>query len=93
MSRFFEELAGDLRHMLAGLGLASLADAIGRTDLLEQTRRIGALDLTRMLAAPVDGVRAWAGQRNVRPQTELPVDDEWVRARSGGGTRRQALFD
>jgi glutamate synthase domain-containing protein 3 len=31
-----------------------------------------------MLAAPVDGVRAWAGQRNVRPQTEVPVDDEWV---------------
>jgi glutamate synthase (NADPH/NADH) large chain len=76
--KFFEGLAGDLRHMLAGLGLTSLADAIGRTDLLEQTRRIGALDLTRMLAAPVDGVRAWAGQRNARPQTELPVDDEWV---------------
>ena len=76
--RFFEGIAGDLRQMLAGLGLATLGDAVGRTDLLEQTRRIGALDLTRMLAAPVDGVRAWAGQRNVRPQTELPVDEEWV---------------
>jgi glutamate synthase (NADPH/NADH) large chain len=76
--KFFEGLAGDLRHMLAGLGLATLADAVGRTDLLEQTRRIGALDLTRMLSAPVDGVRAWAGQRNVRPQAEEPVDDEWL---------------
>jgi glutamate synthase (ferredoxin) len=76
--RFFEGLAGDLREMLAGLGLSTLADAVGRTDLLEQTRRIGALDLTRMLSAPVDGVRAWAGDRNVRPQTELPVDDDWL---------------
>jgi glutamate synthase (NADPH/NADH) large chain len=76
--RFFEGLADDLRHMLAGLGLASLGDAVGRTDLLEQTRRIGALDLTSMLAAPVDGVRAWAGQRNARPQTDTPIDDEWL---------------
>ena len=76
--RFFEGLANDLRQMLAGLGLSSLGDAVGRTDLLEQTRRIGALDLTRMLATPVDGVRAWAGQRNQRPQTDTPVDDEWL---------------
>jgi glutamate synthase (NADPH/NADH) large chain len=76
--RFFEGLAGDLRTMLASLGLSSLGDAVGRTDLLEQTRRIGALDLTRMLAAPVDGVRAWAGQRNHRPHTDTPLDDEWV---------------
>jgi glutamate synthase domain-containing protein 2/glutamate synthase domain-containing protein 1/glutamate synthase domain-containing protein 3 len=76
--KFFEGLAGDLRHMLAGLGLATLGDAVGRTDLLEQTRRIGALDLSRMLAAPVDGVRAWAGQRNVRPQSKPPIDDEWL---------------
>jgi glutamate synthase (NADPH/NADH) large chain len=51
---------------------------VGRTDLLEQTRRIGALDLSRMLATPVDGVRAWAGQRNQRPQTDTLVDDEWL---------------
>jgi glutamate synthase (NADPH/NADH) large chain len=76
--RFFDGLANDLRHMLAGLGLASLGDAVGRTDLLEQTRRIGALDLTSMLAAPVDGVRAWAGQPNMRPQTDTPIDDEWL---------------
>ena len=76
--RFFEGLAGDLRRMLGGLGLASLGDAVGRTDLLEQTRRIAALDLTRMLAAPVTGTRAWGGQRNTRPQGRPELDDPWV---------------
>ena len=76
--RFFESLAGDLRRMLAELGLSSLGDAIGRTDLLKQTRRIGALDLTRMLSAPATGMRAWAGQRNQRPQGQPPLDDAWV---------------
>ncbi len=76
--RFFDGLAGDLRSMLANLGLATLGDAVGRTDLLEQTRHLGGLDLAAMLAAPVDGVRAWAGQRNARPHQEQPLDDEWI---------------
>ncbi len=76
--RFFEGLAGDLRRMLGGLGLTSLGDAVGRTDLLEQTRRIAALDLTRMLAAPVTGTRAWGGQRNTRPQGQPALDDPWI---------------
>ena len=76
--RFFESLAGDVRALLAELGLPSLEDAIGRTDLLEQTRQLGGLDLTRMLAAPTTGIRAWMGQRNDRPHGDPALDDAWV---------------
>ena len=44
--RFYEELARDLQSLLAQYGLPSLEAAIGRTDLLEQVRHDGALDLT-----------------------------------------------
>jgi glutamate synthase (NADPH/NADH) large chain len=79
--RFFK-VAGDLR-LTCSPDWASqhFGDAVARRSV-EQTRRIGALDLTRMLAAPVDGVRAWAGQRNVRPQTDTPVDDQWLERHS-----------
>ena len=76
--RFFESLAGDVRRLLAELGLSSLEEAIGRTDLLEQTRHLGGLDLTRMLATPAGGSRSWQGARNDRPQGEPPLDDAWV---------------
>src|SRR6201998_673160 len=48
--RFFEQLSGDLRHLLARYGLPSLEAAVGRTDLLEQVRFDGNLDLQPMLA-------------------------------------------
>jgi len=47
---FFEQLGADLQRLLARYGLASLEAAIGRTDLLEQVRFDGGLDLTPMLA-------------------------------------------
>ena len=81
--RFFEELAGDLRALLAKLGLPSLEAAIGRTDLLQQVRQAGGLDLTPMLAAPATGVTRWQGERNVRPiaantDDHEPIDDAWL---------------
>ncbi len=80
--RFFEGLAGEIRALLAELGLPSLEAAIGRTDLLEQTRFDGCLDLRPMLAAPPDGGPAgathWKGRRNLRPEDHAPIDDAWV---------------
>jgi glutamate synthase (NADPH/NADH) large chain len=80
--RFFEGLAGEIRAQLAQLGLPSLDAAIGRTDLLEQVRFDGCLDLASMLAAPPDGGKAgtthWQGKRNLRPEDHAPIDDAWV---------------
>jgi len=76
--RFYEELARDLQLLLAQYGLPSLDAAIGRTDLLEQIRHDGALDLTAILAAPTDGEIRWQGKRNVRPSARKPIDDAWV---------------
>jgi glutamate synthase (NADPH/NADH) large chain len=82
--RFFEGLAGEIRALVAQLGLPSLEAAIGRTDLLEQVRFDGCLDLGAMLAAPADGgaagARHWQGSRNLRPEEHAPIDDAWVQA-------------
>ena len=48
--RFFLNLAEDLQRLLAALGLPSLESAIGRTDLLQQVRWEGNLDLQAVLA-------------------------------------------
>ncbi|HVT97370.1 MAG TPA: glutamate synthase large subunit [Acidobacteriaceae bacterium] len=80
--RFFEGLADEIRVLLGELGLPSLEAAIGRTDLLEQTRFDGCLDLTPMFGAPADGGKAgerhWQGKRNLRPEDHAPIDDAWV---------------
>jgi glutamate synthase (NADPH/NADH) large chain len=80
--RLFEGLAAEIRALLAELGLPSLDAAIGRTDLLEQTRFDGCLDLSPMFAAPPDGGKAgarhWQGKRNLRPEDHAPIDDAWV---------------
>jgi glutamate synthase domain-containing protein 2/glutamate synthase domain-containing protein 1/glutamate synthase domain-containing protein 3 len=76
--RFFEGLAAEIRAQLAELGLDSLEAATGRTDLLEQVRFDGCLDLRAMLAAPHDGTRHWQGKRNLRPEDHAPIDDAWV---------------
>jgi glutamate synthase domain-containing protein 2/glutamate synthase domain-containing protein 1/glutamate synthase domain-containing protein 3 len=76
--RFYEELARDLQTLLAQYGLPSLEAAVGRTDLLEQVRRDGALDLAPVLAAPSTGEIRWQGRRNLRPSLHVPIDDAWV---------------
>ena len=81
--RFFDELAAEVRQLLATLGLPSLAAATGRTDLLEQVRWDAGLDLKPLLAAAqvaaeVGGPVRWQGQRNDRPEEHTPIDDAWV---------------
>jgi glutamate synthase domain-containing protein 2/glutamate synthase domain-containing protein 1/glutamate synthase domain-containing protein 3 len=81
--RFFNELAEEVRQLLAKLGLPSLQSAVGRTDLLEQVRFNAGLDLKRVLAATAVAVATgnairWKGKRNDRPETHSPIDDAWV---------------
>ena len=76
--RFFDELATDIQALLAKLGLPSIEAAIGRTDLLQQTRTAGGIDLKAMLAASPEGVVKWQGKRNDRPEEEAPIDDAWL---------------
>jgi glutamate synthase (ferredoxin) len=76
--RFFEELSEDLRHLLARYGLRSIAEAIGRADLLEQVRFDGNLDLEPMLKSGVKGPRSWMGIRNDQPQEHPPLDECWT---------------
>ena len=76
---FFMQLAGDLQRLLAKFGLASLQDAIGRVDLLEQVRYDGNLDLTPVLAgAGGNEAKAWMGVPNTRPGKDKPLDDPWT---------------
>ena len=76
--RFFEELAADLRHLLARYGLRSLDEAIGRVDLLEQVRFDGSLDLEPMLTPGPSGPRRWTGVRNDQPEDEPALDEAWT---------------
>ncbi len=81
--RFFEELAGELQQLLATLGLPSLAAATGRTDLLEQVRFDGNLNLAPVLGATqliaeADTPIRWLGERNDRPEEKPALDDAWV---------------
>ena len=81
--RFFEELASEIRQLLATLGLSSLAQAVGRTDLLEQVRWDAGLDLKALLAASAiaaesGGALRWQGARNDRPEAREPIDNGWV---------------
>ena len=75
--RFFEEIATDLRQLLAHYGFRSIAEAIGRVDLLDQVRFDGSVDLSAMLATAGDGPRAWTGRRNQQPM-RAPLDEGWV---------------
>jgi glutamate synthase (NADPH/NADH) large chain len=76
--RFFEQLSADLQHLLARYGLPSLEAAVGRSDLLEQVRFDGNLDLAPMLTKIGDGPRRWMGARNDQPLPKPPVDEQWV---------------
>jgi glutamate synthase (NADPH/NADH) large chain len=75
---FFTQLANDVQKLLARYGLSSLESAIGRTDLLEQVRYDGGLDLTPMLATVAEGPVSWTGIRNDRPESQPALDEAWV---------------
>jgi glutamate synthase (NADPH/NADH) large chain len=80
---FFYELAGDLQRLLAKFGLPSLEAAIGRTDLLEQVRFDGNLDLSPMLSngagkSWAESPTRWTGLRNARPGVDNPLDEPWT---------------
>ncbi len=75
--RFFEAVADDLRQLLARYGLPSLEAAIGRTDLLEQVRFDGSVDLLPMLARVEGEAQQWGGGRNTQPLPEA-LDEAWV---------------
>jgi glutamate synthase (NADPH/NADH) large chain len=82
--RFFDELAGELQQLLASLGLPSLAAATGRTDLLEQVRFDGNLNLAAVLGAAemvkeIDAPIRWEGKRNDRPEDHPALDDAWIK--------------
>jgi glutamate synthase (NADPH/NADH) large chain len=76
--RFFEQLAGDLQHLLARYGLPSIEAAVGRSDLLEQVKFDGNLDLQPMLTRVADGPMRWMGVRNNQPMPSAPLDEAWV---------------
>ena len=76
--RFFEELSSDLRRLLSQYGFHSIQEAVGRTDLLEQVRFDGNLDLGPMLQAPGKGARSWTGVRNDQPVDTVPLDETWT---------------
>jgi len=77
--RYFEELAGDLQRLLARYGLPSMDAAIGRTDLLDQVRFDGNLNLQPMLAKVAEGPVRWMGERNDRPELHPALDEAWVK--------------
>jgi glutamate synthase domain-containing protein 3 len=65
---YFHAVAQEARELLAWLGLATIADAVGRVDLLRQTRAPARLDLGRLLARPQPGaLRRCMQERNDRP--------------------------
>ena len=76
--RFFEQLSGDLQRLLARYGLPSIEAAVGRSDLLEQVKFDGNLDLQPMLARVSDGPTRWMGERNDQPMAKAPLDEAWV---------------
>ena len=76
--RFFEELTRDLQVLLSQLGLPSLESAIGRTDLLEQVRFDGALNLAPMLGLRPAASCIGRDAATTAPPYHDPIDDAWV---------------
>ena len=60
LERFFGAMRVELARLVASLGLASVRDLVGRTDLLHQVRAYDRLDLTALLEPAGESVRAVA---------------------------------
>lgn len=71
---FFRNIAEDVREYLAQLGLRTLDEAVGRTELLEQTLRATRedvdVDLSRLLAQDDASARSYCGT----PALQAPPD-------------------
>ena len=87
----FQQLSADLARLLAKFGLASLEDAVGRVDLLEQVRFDGELDLQPMLATVGEGARHWMGMRNDRPGEDERLDEAWTAPAMAAAARGEAF--
>ena len=75
---FFVHLAEEIRALLASLGLRSIDEAIGRVDLLRQTRIHNGVDLSAVLVDPDPSgtaPRRCVQVRNDRPESQQPLDE------------------
>jgi len=82
--RLFIAVAEEVREILALIGVARLADVIGRTELLEQQRpEVGKPGLVRLdrvlLRAQGDGARKCDQPRNDPPRTGGRIDERVLR--------------
>jgi len=64
---YFLRVAEDIRILLAELGLRSISEAVGRTDLLRQISTDGALDLSQLLYRSDGDLPRCMTPRNDRP--------------------------
>src|SRR5579875_684001 len=88
-------MAQEVRELLASLGLRSLQEAIGRTDLLAPappaSPRAVRLDLSALLAPPpVDRPRRCEQPRNDRPG-DIPFDEQLLRDARPALERREPV--
>ena len=74
--RFFLMLAEDTRRLLALLGLRSVAEAVGRVDLLRQVRFNGGLDLAPLLCRVEGDEPRCTVARNDRVGDTPPLEQE-----------------
>jgi glutamate synthase domain-containing protein 2/glutamate synthase domain-containing protein 1/glutamate synthase domain-containing protein 3 len=101
LEAYLTHVAHETRHLLAGLGLRSLDEAIGRTDLIVQRTtgdaRADRLDLSRLLAddgpEPRHFVRALPLQRPSSPLGDrVCVDALWA-VQTGDAVERSYLIE
>ena len=88
---FFVHLAEEIRELLASLGLRSIDEAVGRVDLLRQTRIFNGVDLAAVLADP-DPERYAAATLHASPQRSARgpgAAGRGLAARSAGGAGHQ----
>jgi glutamate synthase domain-containing protein 2/glutamate synthase domain-containing protein 1/glutamate synthase domain-containing protein 3 len=79
---FFVHLAEEIRELLASLGLRSIDEAVGRVDLLRQSRVVNGVDLRAVLEDP-DSTRTRPRRcivrRNDRPEDQEALDEALLR--------------
>ncbi|MBV9898343.1 MAG: glutamate synthase large subunit [Chloroflexi bacterium] len=79
---FFVHLAEEIRSLLASLGLRTLDEAIGRVELLRQSRIHNGVDLAAVLTDPDPSAtqpRRCVQERNDRPEGQEPLDERLLR--------------